>query len=136
MSEILFNIYSLGIYPNCKCEHQDHIFSAYINECYIECGGDSNGLHPDCDCNELGTYYDPEEFICRSNVGRKCPENSIGIGPDCLCIEEDFRFYDSMWSCLRAESAYSSNAQCPEGGNKWPQCNVEIQRNVIISLIG
>lgn len=127
-----------GIYPECECELLDHSYSAYINKCYIECGSDSAGLYPKCNCDEPRTYYDPEEFACKSNVGRECPKESIGIGPDCLCVDDDFQFLEVSWRCYskNVTFAYPSMAQCPEGGNKWPQCNVEIDRNTLLSLVG
>lgn len=128
----------IGIYPDCECELENHVFSAYINQCYIECGTDSVGLHPFCRCDQAGTYYEPEEFTCKSNIGRECPEDiSIGTGPDCLCVQKDYVFNSLFWSCyfVNATFAYPSGASCP-GGQSWPQCPVEIDRNTLLSLVG
>lgn len=126
----------LGIYPDCECEQLDNLYSAYINQCYIECGSGSTGLYPYCKCDEPGTYYEPEEFACKSNVGRKCPDASIGEGPDCLCIQNDIVFIENFWGCYFQNTSFAyPSAQCP-GGNKWPQCSVEIDRNTLLSLVG
>lgn len=137
MNDNLF--YRSGIYPNCKCELENHIFSAYLNQCYIECGNDSVGLHPRCNCNKPETYYEPLEFACKSNVGRQCPkETTIGTGPDCLCVRKGYIFSTTEWSCQNENFTfgYSPVQSCPYGANKWPQCPVDIDRNTLLSLIG
>lgn len=90
-----------------------------------------------CKCDEIGTYYEPEEFQCRSNVGRKCPDASIGEGPHCLCVRKDYVFFENFWNCYfqNISLALPAQAECP-GGNKWPQCSVEIDRNTLLSLVG
>lgn len=78
----------IGFYPNCQCIDEEYTFSAYINECYIECPDDAKDIYPRCRCYDRNFfYYDEIEGICKSNMGRKCPKFSIGIGPDCLCIK-------------------------------------------------
>lgn len=137
LNKIHVNYSLLGVYPDCECSHEDYLFSAYINECYIECGSGSTGLHPHCRCDTLETYYDAAEFACKSNIGRSCPLASIGIGPDCLCVQENYIFAESYWACYpgNATFAYPALASCPDG-NKWPQCGVEIDRNTLLSLVG
>lgn len=126
-----------GIFPNCECELESQIYSAYINQCYIECGSDSVGLHPYCNCNKPETYYEPEEFACKTNVGRECPKVSIGIGPDCLCVQKDYKFNSFYWTCSYKDAAfaYPASASCPSG-HTWPQCPVGIDRNTLLSLVG
>lgn len=133
----LLNYSSVGVYPDCECSHENYLFSAYINECYIECGSGSSGLYPHCRCYTPETYYDAAEFECKSYIGRSCPLASIGIGPDCLCVQENYIFEKSYWTCYpgNATFAYPSLASCPDG-NKWPQCGVEIDRNTLLSLVG
>lgn len=130
------SLFPSGIYPDCECEAEDDIFSAFINQCYIGCGGNSIGLHPDCKCNQPDTYYKAEEFACKSNIGRDCPMESIGTGPECLCVRKNYVFNRYSWSCsfVNASFAYPGLASCP-GGN-WPQCPLEIDRNTLLSLIG
>lgn len=128
----------IGVYPKCEC-NDEKIFSAYINECYIECGGNSTGLHPDCTCdNEEDFYYDADLKSCESIIGRPCPEDSIGIGPDCLCVNEKHVFILSLWECdyEYLGSIYSPETNCPNRAQKWPQCEVSIDRKVLITLIG
>lgn len=72
-----------GIYPDCECEAEGHEFSAYINECFIACPENASGIHPtSCRCDNINDYYVADEFICKSKIGRKCPADSIGVGPD------------------------------------------------------
>lgn len=128
----------LGVYPECECEQDEHIFSAYINECYIECPEDANGLHPTCRCNEPSFYYDVKERECTTNEGRSCPKESIGVGPDCLCMRENYIFNAYHWRCYnkKATFAQSPTSNCPDSSQKWPQCDVSIDRNALLSLIG
>lgn len=125
-----------GIYPNCKCNLPKHIFSAYLNQCYIECENGSEGIHPRCRCSEPGTVYNADEFKCSHNIGRKCPPGSVGIGPECLCMQEHHIFIQSRWTCaLASSSAHPSIASCPDG-NKYPQCGIEIERTILLTLVG
>lgn len=127
----------LGIYPNCKCNGENEIFSAHINQCYVECGADSIGLHPHCQCDSYGTYYDVAEFACKTNIGRKCPPKSIGIGPDCLCAEANTTFVDFFWDCYLEGGSFAHYPQsgCPDKSQKWPQCS-GIDPNALRSLVG
>lgn len=132
---------SIGFYPDCKCKDQGFIFSAFINMCYIMCPDNSSGIHPHCNCDGEQFY---DEFMCKSNVGRKCPVDSIGIGPDCLCMREKFVFDSFYWSCMQAGvvivagggGGFKGSAACPDNSGKWPQCDASIERNTLISLIG
>lgn len=131
----LLLFFNSGIYPNCECDDKMHTFSAYINECYIGCNG-GIGKHPYCDCG-IGMFYNTEEFKCESNIGRACPKQSIGTGPDCLCIEMNKTFIESLWSCLdhTVTFAFSSSTNCPDRSQKYPQCS-GIDPNALKSLIG
>lgn len=117
---------------------QEKIFSAYINECYTECGANSTGLHPNCVCDDDDFYYDVDLKICKSITGRKCPEDSIGIGPDCLCIRTEHIFFIWRWECDTEYlgSPFMPELNCPESGQKWPQCDVAIDQKVLITLVG
>lgn len=135
----LFTLFS-GFYPNCECIDKDYTFSAYINECYIECPDDAEDIHPQCRCYDPNFYYDKIDRICKSNIGRKCPQFSIGIGPECLCIEVRYKFDLSSWLCYDETNRISQTiipiAQCPDAIKKWPQCDDSIQRNALLSLVG
>lgn len=128
----------LGVYPDCECSQNEFIFSAYINQCYIECPEDSDGIHPYCRCNEREFYYHLEEKVCKINIGRQCPKESIGIGPDCLCIRNDYIFDRYKWGCYNVKSTFAHPAvsNCPDSSQKWPQCDVSIDRNALLSLVG
>lgn len=129
---------STGVYPNCECSDEEYIFSAYINNCYIECPEDAQDIHPYCRCNEHDYHYDKEQRVCKSNVGRKCPKLSIGIGPDCLCMRKSHKFNPSWWECNSDQAVYvqSFASGCPDHSQKWPQCDVSIHRNALLSLVG
>lgn len=135
---IMIKLHPTGTYPDCECEGEDHIFSSYINECYVECGAGSTGLQPYCRCEMPDTYYETEEFACKSNIGRECPLSSIGIGPDCLCIEANSSFNEHLWGCYGAGGAtfaHYTPTNCPDKSQKWPQCS-GIDRNALLSLVG
>lgn len=127
-----------GVYPNCDCNDKDHVFSAYINKCYIECKGGSTGagIHPRCDCG-YGMFYKADEFQCKSNIGRECPLLSIGIGPDCLCMEKNKNFFEFLWGCYDKYTgfAYGRPTSCPDRSQKYPQCS-GIDPNALKSLVG
>lgn len=133
----LFFVFS-GVYPNCDCSDKMHVFSPYINECYIACEGGSTGVgkHPHCDCGS-GMFYQVDEFQCKTNIGRECPPVSIGIGPDCLCIEKDKKFFESIWSCINeyASFGHAPPSRCPDRSQKYPQCS-GIDPNALKSLVG
>lgn len=133
----LFFVFS-GVYPNCECTDKGHVFSSYINDCYIACEGGSTGIgkHPKCDCGS-GMFYKKDEFQCKTNIGRECPPVSIGIGPDCLCIEKDKKFYESHWSCNSKDVswAFAPSVRCPDRSQKYPQCS-GIDPNALKSLVG
>ena len=116
----------LGLFPDCECELENHIYSAYINQCYIECGGGSTGQHPHCKCDKPDTHYEPTEFTCKSNIGRECPKASIGTGPDCLCVQKDHVFNSESWTCDYGTNFAPGTPQerCP-GGGRWPQCPLD-----------
>lgn len=82
-------------------------------------------------------YYEAEEFQCKSNIGRKCPPASIGIGPDCLCVDQDTTFFEGLWGCYGSgvSYAYAPPVACPDRGQKYPQCS-GIDPNALKSLIG
>lgn len=84
-------------------------------------------------------YYEAEEFQCKSNTGRECPLETIGIGPDCLCIRANHTFYDMFWSCYADGTsfggAFAGPQYCPDKGQKYPQCS-GIDPNALKSLIG
>lgn len=124
-----------GFYPNCKCSEEGHKFSAFINECYIACPEDSIGKHPQCNC-QYEHYYDVNDFVCKSNTGRKCSLDSIGVGPDCLCILEEHNFNSYYWSCCSAGYFSTASNPCPDNSGKCPQCETSIERNTLLSLIG
>lgn len=134
----MFNF--LGRYPNCTCTGQEagYTFSSYINKCYIECPEDAEDIHPYCRCNERFYYYNIESKFCETIEDRKCPAASIGIGPDCLCIKKDYVFNKLLWECYHkfATFAFPSVSNCPDSTQKWPQCDVSIDRNTLLSLIG
>lgn len=135
--EMIFSI--LGIYPDCECMNEGHIFSAYINQCYIPCPGDSTGKHPYCRCDKSDFYYDENEGVCKSNVGRKCPKFSIGTGPNCLCTKTASIFNIYFWECQHPRPTIKSSIEstnCPDSSQKWPQCDVSIHRNALFSLVG
>lgn len=92
------------MYPACKCE-QSFKYNDFTNECESGCGNDSTGVHPHCKCKEPGMYYDANALTCKSNIGRQCPEASIGIGPDCLCVDKDYKFNVFSWYCVHADTA-------------------------------
>lgn len=132
-------INSSGVYPDCKCQDKNVLFSAYINQCYIECTDDSSGIHPNCQCD--GEYfYDVNNFTCKSNTGRICPRDSIGIGPDCLCMRKNNKFNSVLWNCIDPAASFGGfsgpSTSCPDNGGKWPQCEASIERNTLLSLIG
>lgn len=116
---------STGVYPNCKCKKTNQVFSAYLNLCYTPCTENKIfGKFPQCICKP-NYYYDVKERLCKSNVGRKCPDNSIGAGPDCLCIIEGEQFFDfptTVWKCSKLPPKTSSPSICPDGG-MYPQCD-------------
>lgn len=128
--------YFIGIYPDCVCNDKDQIFSAYINECYIGCGSTGTGKHPHCNCDN-GMFYKADEFQCKSNVGRECPPVTIGIGPDCLCIEKNKMFLESLWKCysIGVTYAFAPPIRCPDRSQKYPQCS-GIDPNALKSLVG
>lgn len=131
------NFSLLGIYPDCECTNEEHIFSAYINECYVPCPEDSTGKHPYCRCDQFDFYYDENERVCKSNLERKCPKFAIGTGPDCLCTKKDYIFNTYFWQCQYRYAAYGAvSANCPDSSQKWPQCDVSIHRNALLSLVG
>lgn len=134
-----FLFQSTGIYPNCECTESEKVFSAYINQCYIECGDDSStGLHPECICDDKNSYYDVDTKNCKSIVGRTCPEDSIGIGPDCLCMNERHVFMVSLWECDSEYFGmpYIPDSECPDSSQRWPQCSVSIDQKLLTTLIG
>lgn len=125
---------STSLYPNCQCEQNDHKFSSYIDECYIPCPEDSQGVHPYCRCYD--GYYDENEFNCKSFLGRKCTHESIGIGPDCLCMRRKFVFDVHSWSCsIGFAPSESPISGCPNG-EKYPDCPNAVDINVVKSLLG
>ena len=82
------------------CTERDHIYSAYINECYIECG-DGTGKHPHCHCGKgFDLAYDIEAGMCKpiGYEGRPCPPGSLDIDPHCHCVLGTFEIYD--WGCF------------------------------------
>lgn len=134
---ILFICSYLGIYPDCECGGENDVFSSYLNQCYVECGVGAIGLHPYCRCEAPRMYYETDEFTCKSNFGRECPPQSIGIGPDCLCAEQNKVFFENFWNCY-TEGLYfgqASPSSCPDKSQKYPQCS-GIDRNALLSLIG
>lgn len=64
--------------------------------------------------------------------------NSIGIGPDCLCIKENYRFDPSKWRCYHGLVVLEEPepSACPDSSQKWPQCDVSIDGTTLLSLIG
>lgn len=74
--------------------------------------------------------------MCKSNIGRDCPKASIGIGPDCLCVQKDYIFNRFFWSCSSVNATFSFPAAASCAGGRWPQCPVEIDRNTLLSLVG
>lgn len=127
-----------GIYPDCECEAEGHVFSAYINQCYIACPENAIGLHPDCRCDDRELYYDQDEFICKSLIGRKCPDDSIGVGPLCLCVRKNYIFSKYLWGCYYEKGAFSipSYNECSGSNQRWPQCEESIDKNALLSLVG
>ncbi|XP_055304774.1 uncharacterized protein LOC129569691 [Sitodiplosis mosellana] len=123
---------SAGRFPDCTCTENDHIYSAYINECYIECGN-GTGIHPKCYCGQkFDRAYDVETRFCKpiSYSGRSCPPGSVGIAPDCRCAHGNFLIYG--WGCFHAYVFGPTNFPC----DKWPQCDLGIDRNTLLSLVG
>lgn len=94
------------------------------------------GIHPDCDCGN-GMFYNADEFQCKSNIGRECPPVTIGIGPDCLCIEKNKRFFEAFWKCYDKYAGYAvaMPIRCPDRSQKYPQCS-GIDPNALKSLVG
>lgn len=93
-----------GVYPDCQCQQEGHVFSAFINECYAKCPNTSSGIHPTCRCDSIDDYYVADELICKSKVGRKCPIATIGIGPECLCMRKHFKFDSIQWDCYHKDT--------------------------------
>lgn len=83
-------------------------------------------------------YYDVDLKKCQSIVGRACPENSVGIGPDCLCMNEKHVLIMSLWECdfEYLGMPFINDSECSDTSQRWPQCDVSIDRNVLITLIG
>lgn len=71
-------------------------------------------------------------------AGAKCPENSIGIGPDCLCMDEKHIFIMSEWKC---GSSMLTGSECipPSSiqriAQRLPLCDY-VDHKVLISSIG
>lgn len=129
---------SSGIYPNCKYEVDRHEFSAYINECYIACPVNSVrfALHPFCKCS-LKYYYDANEFICKFIDRAVCPLDSIGVAPDCTCVQENYKFSSDAWVCyLPVDTSEFDENSCPNRYEKWPQCGITIDGRLLETLIG
>lgn len=125
----------------------------------MECPENSKGIHPKCSCKESDSYYNETEKICKSNIGRTCPKdaigknqeltnkwtktkwwkypNEIGVGPDCLCVRPNYAFIENKWKCVtdKVHYHYPATAECP-GEEKWPQCEISIERNALLSLVG
>lgn len=82
-------------------------------------------------------YYKKDEFECKSNIGRECPPVTIGIGPDCLCIEKTKKFLEHFWSCVdtTATFAFGAPQSCPDRSQKYPQCS-GIDPNALKCLVG
>lgn len=129
---LIFVFLIKGQFPNCTCTEKDYIYSAYINECFIECGN-GMGIHPRCYCGkEFDSIYDVEARFCKpiGYAGRRCPPGSFGIAPNCRCAVGHFQIYG--WGCFFAYALGPTNYPC----DKWPQCDLGIDRNTLLSLVG
>lgn len=120
----------LGTFPNCKQMDMNHNynFNAYLNQFIILCPKNATGiLHPYCDCYDYDHYYDAVERVCKSNMGRMCPELSFGTGPDCWCIKYPYGFVKSLWGCFfNAVSGSPPFGICPDINQPFPMCDVSI----------
>lgn len=75
-SNFIINIlfFSSGEHPNCKCDDERFQFDKKINAC-LECPvNKSEGLYPNCTCNN-------GLFSVNNGQCVECPENSTGLFP-------------------------------------------------------
>lgn len=115
-----------GKYPNCTCRERNHLFSAYINQCYPDCFEPSKTLL-EFDMTKCAERY--------GYAGRPCPPNSIGISPDCKCFGGK-TFVPYGWGCFDISVFAFGIQNCQNREQKFPQCEVSIDRKVLITLIG
>lgn len=67
--------------------------------------------------------------------GRLCPPDSFGVSPDCKCFS-DKTFVPYGWGCFETNIFAFGVQKCPDKEQKFPQCEVSIDRKVLITLIG
>lgn len=61
------------------------------------------------------------------NIDRKCPEYSV--------VSDD-RCYDAVSLLNSSDRFLETSFDCPNSSQKWPQCDISIQKNLLLSLVG
>lgn len=111
-----------GSPPECLCAEgkAEGLFNAYKNRCEI-CRTGTSGTYPECICEdkelEFSAYLATLDY--KNGCYAPCPENSVGIHPQCKCDEFHLGYLESerkchIRECPERSTGISPNCVCKE----------------------